>query len=77
MYPIIGLLNLFSIPFHLVNFSMIQYFFRTPGHFMNITLQDQGLFWFTNLMAPDPLMALPLIGASLAGLNLYSITQMK
>ena len=75
LFPIVSLLNLFSIPFHLVNFSMIQYFFRTPGHYMNIILQDQGLLWFTNLMAPDPLMALPIIGATLSGMNIYNITQ--
>ena len=43
---------------------------------MNIILQDQGLLWFTNLMAPDPLMALPIIGATLSGMNIYNITQM-
>ena len=73
LFPAVTILTLFTVPVHMVNFSMVNYFARTPEHYMHQLLQDQGFLWFPNLMLPDPFFALPLLACSLTALNIHSM----
>ena len=71
IYPMIGLFNLFQMPIHLVYISMIN---RLAYNFdINPAILTDGMLWFKDLSAPDPLGILPVVGGCISLLNVLSV----
>lgn len=70
IYQKLQFLNLFQIPLHITNFSLLMSISRDPSHPLYEALSTGGQFWFTNLLAPDPISALPIIAAVLQVANM-------
>lgn len=67
----IGLFNLFQLPIHLIYISMIN---RLAYNFdINPAILTDGLLWFKDLSAPDPLGILPVLGGAISLLNVLSV----
>lgn len=70
IYPMVGLANVAQLPIHLIYISMIN---RLSYNFdINPAILTDGLLWFKDLSAPDPLGILPVLGGAISLLNVLS-----
>ena len=70
VYPMLNILNMFQLPFHLVYIARINnlsYDFTICPSMMT-----DGYLWFTDLTQPDPTGILPIIGGVFSLLNILS-----
>ena len=70
IYQKLQFLNLMQIPFHMVNFSLINSIALKEDHPLHHLMASDSFLWCPNLAASDPTFILPIAASSLMFLNL-------
>jgi YidC/Oxa1 family membrane protein insertase len=70
IYPLISMLNIIQLPFHMVWISLINR--HAFNYDINPAILTDGFFWFKDLSSPDPYGILPLLGGVVSLLNILS-----
>ena len=68
----ISMLNLGQLPLHLVYISLINKL--SFNYMINPAILTEGMWWFTDLSAPDPIGLLPVLGGLVNMMNMQFST---